>query len=280
MGWFEMLGAIVTTTALAAASPAATTEPVEVMVLGSYHMGNPGRDLVNIKADDVTQPKRQAELQAIADEIARWKPTKVLVEMQRPAPFTIEQYRAFTPDQLKTNPNEIYQIGFRIAKQLGHRDVYGFDENPADGEPDYFPFGKVDAYARANGKAELIDSMMAFYKGRAAEEEKVQAQLSVAELLLRHNDAEGERLDHGRGYYGLLAVGDADTQPGAELNAYWYMRNAKMFSKLGLIAEPGDRVLVLVGAGHNYWLRHFTKETPGFVNVDPRPYLEAAGKRR
>jgi hypothetical protein len=265
--------------ALAAASPV-EAEPVQVLVLGSYHMGNPGRDLINVKSDDVTQPKRQAELQAIADEIARWKPTKVAVEMQRPAPFTVEQYRGFTADQLKTNPNEIYQIGFRIAQQLGHRDVYGFDESPADGEPDYFPFGKVDAFARANGKGAMVDSMLDFFKRRAAEQEQVQARLSVAELLLRHNDPEDEQASHGRGYYGMLAVGDADTQPGAELNAYWYMRNAKMFAKLGLIVEPGDRVLVLVGSGHNYWLRHFARETASFVNIDPRPYLEAAAKRR
>jgi hypothetical protein len=271
--------ALILAAALASAAPG-EARPAELMVLGSYHMGNPGRDLVNVKSDDVTQPKRQAELQAIADEIARWKPTKVVVEMQRPAPFAVEQYRAFTTADLKSNPNEIYQIGFRIAKQLGHRDVYGFDESPADGEPDYFPFGGVDAYARANGQAELIDSMMAYYKGRAAEQEQVQSRLSVAELLLRHNDMEDERASQGRGYYNLLAVGDADTQPGAELNAYWYMRNAKMFSKIGLIAEPGDRVLVLVGSGHNYWLRHFARETPGFVNVDPRPYLEAAARKR
>ena len=270
--------ALIMAAALTAAPAAA--EPVEVMVLGSYHMANPGRDLVNVKADDVTQPKRQAELQAIADEIARWKPTKVLVEMQRPAPFAVEQYRAFTPDKLRSERNEIYQIGFRIAKQLGHPEVYGFDEQPANGEPDYFPFGKVDAYARANGKADLIDSSLDYYKARAADEERLQAELSVAELLLRHNDPEAERVDHGRGYYGMLAVSDGETQPGAELNAYWYMRNAKMFSKLGLIAQPGDRVLVLVGAGHSYWLRHFARETPGFLNVDPRPYLEAAAKRR
>lgn len=258
------------------AATAQAAEPVQAMVLGTYHMGNPGRDLANMRADDVTQPRRQAELAALAESIARWKPTKVLVETQRPAPFTVEQYRAFTPEQLLEKRNETYQIGFRIAKLMGHAEVYGFDEQPAEGEPDYFPFGKVDAHARANGKGPLIDGLLASFKGRAAEEEKMQARLSIAELLLRHNDAEWVRTGHGRGYYEMLAVGDADEQPGAELNAYWYMRNAKMFSKIGLIAEPGDRLLVLVGSGHNYWLRHFARETPGYAYVDPVPFLKAA----
>jgi len=42
----------------------------EVLVLGVYHMANPGHDLFNTKADDVLAPKRQAE---IAEVIAALK---------------------------------------------------------------------------------------------------------------------------------------------------------------------------------------------------------------
>ncbi|HMD14866.1 MAG TPA: hypothetical protein VKI62_09590, partial [Bacteroidota bacterium] len=34
----------------------------EVMVLGVYHMSNPGHDIYNMKADDVLAPKRQTEI--------------------------------------------------------------------------------------------------------------------------------------------------------------------------------------------------------------------------
>jgi hypothetical protein len=34
----------------------------EVLVLGVYHMANPGRDVFNMKTDDVLAPKRQAEI--------------------------------------------------------------------------------------------------------------------------------------------------------------------------------------------------------------------------
>lgn len=64
-------------------------------------------------------------------------------------------------------------------------------------------------------------------------------------------------------YYGLMAFGDTESQPSAELNAYWYVRNAKMFAKAGLIAESGDRVLIIVGSGHKYWLDHFASTSPG-----------------
>ncbi|MEE4211068.1 MAG: DUF5694 domain-containing protein, partial [Parvularcula sp.] len=77
-------------------------------------------------------------------------------------------------------------------------------------------------------------------------------------------------------YYGLLPIGNGDEQPGAELNAYWYMRNAKMFAKIDMIAEPGDRVLVIAGSGHATWLRHFARRMPGYELVDSMPFLIAA----
>ena len=50
-------------------------------------------------------------------------------------------------------------------------------------------------------------------------------------------------------------------------------------AKLTTVTKPGDRVVVVFGAGHNYWLRHFAQETPGFSFVDPRPFLARASAR-
>jgi hypothetical protein len=74
----------------------------------------------------------------------------------------------------------------------------------------------------------------------------------------------------------MLAVGDKDQQTGADLNAGWYLRNAKIFGKLMHVAKPGDRVLVVYGSGHGFWLRHFASLTPGYRNVDVMPYLAKA----
>jgi Family of unknown function (DUF5694) len=76
---------------------------------------------------------------------------------------------------------------------------------------------------------------------------------------------------------GLLernAIGNDKSRPDAELNAGWYQRNAKIFAKLSLVAKPGDRILVLFGYGHNYWLRHFVNQMPGYKLVDVVPNLK------
>lgn len=249
------------------------------MVLGMYHMANPGRDLVNARVDDVTSPRRQRELERLAQELARFRPTRIAVEREAKGPgFELAEYRSFTPAHLASDRNEIVQIGFRLARRLGHAAVYGFDEEGGEGEPDYFPYLEVKAYAESHGRAELLDRLLAGVQQKAKAFELEQPRRSIAELLAMWNDPDDAAELQRTAHYGLLQLGDGENQPGAVLNAMWYLRNAKMFAKLINIASPGDRVLVLVGAGHLYWLRHFAASTPGFQLIDPRPYLDAAAR--
>lgn len=276
----HLLATLCTLAALALA-PVAHAEdgpPVEVMVLGTYHFANPGRDIVNVKSDDVLAPRRQAELSALATALATWKPTKIAVERESDAPdLSLASYVGFKPADLATNRNETLQIGYRLAHRLGLAKVYGFDEQPGAGEPDYFPFDKVKAYAEAHGMMPVVDGIFAEVAREAQAMQADQENTSIAGLLLRQNDRTAIARLHGLAYNGLIAIGDSNDQPGAELNAMWFLRNAKMFAKLGLIAQPGDRVLVVVGSGHKYWLEHLVRTTPGFVLADPVPYLEQAG---
>lgn len=55
---------------------------VQVMLLGTYHFANPGKDVVKQDIDDVLQPKRQTELANVVARMALWKPDRVAVEPQ------------------------------------------------------------------------------------------------------------------------------------------------------------------------------------------------------
>ncbi|MBX7527231.1 DUF5694 domain-containing protein [Qipengyuania vesicularis] len=254
----------------------ATQPDTEVMVLGVYHFANPGLDAVNIEVGDVLAVKRQREIRNLVDVLAEWGPTRIAVEAQAKAPeLTLPDY-ARTEELLGTRRNESVQIGFRLARQLGHDEVFGYDEQPGEGEPDYFPMGKVQSFAAENGGMELLQSLFDELQVMAAEEQAALPTQSIAESLLQHNDPDRVGAMHDKLYYSLLSIGNGDAQPGAELNAYWYMRNAKMFSKIDMFAEPGDRILVIAGSGHATWLRHFVRRMPGYKLVEPMPYLVAA----
>lgn len=273
---FSLIAALILSPLSGVAAQEPPAEPVEVMILGVYHFANPGRDVVNIEVDDVTTPQRQAELEALSAALAEWRPTRILVERESAGPdFIDENYRIFTPAMLAENRNETVQIGYRLAHRLGHENVYGFDEQGGEGEPDYFPFGRVRQWADEHGAGGRLDAIFDEVRAMAEREQERQASQPIARLLIVHNGPESDEM-HRRTYYGMLQFGDGDDQPGAEINAYWYLRNAKMFAKLGLIAEPGDRVLVIVGSGHGYWLRQLAREAPGYDLVSVMPYLERA----
>ncbi len=266
---------------LASAASGQPAEPIQVMVLGTYHFDNPGRDLHNPKADDVLKPHRQRELTALAAVLAEFRPTKIMIERVAKTPDLIDpNYARFNRTDLPKTRDERVQIGYRVASQLGVDIVYAIDEQPGPGEPDYFPFGKLIAWAKQNDAQQRVEALMAKGAAASARIERLQKQGSIAHVLLELNRPETTTADQTI-YYEMLSFGDTEQQPGADLNAMWYLRNAKIFAKLQSLARPRDRVLVIYGAGHNYWLRHFAQTAPGYVSVDPVPYLaKAAASQR
>lgn len=253
-------------------------EPIQVMILGSWHFDNPGLDVHNMQVDPVTTPAKQAELAAVAEALARFRPTAVALERVAQDQGTLLDHRwpSFDTGALLTDPDERVQIGYRLAHAAGLERVYAIDEQPAQGEDlDYFPYGPVVAWAEANGRTADLEALQGPVMAYLAEMEARQRTETIGALL-----ADVNRPDHpfsgvqAQGlYYGLLRFGAGRDLPGAELNAGWYERNAKIFAKLVQVARPGDRIVVIFGTGHNYWLRHFVETTPGFELVEPADYL-------
>ena len=261
--------------AFAQTAPAPGPEPIQVMIVGSFHFDNPGRDINNASIDPVTTPAKQAELAAVAEGLRRFHPTAVAVERIATDTTTLldQRYPAFTPADLLTNADERAQIGYRLANLEGLTRVYAIDEQPDEGERDYFPFDKLMSWAAAHHKEAELAALNAPVAAYVADLSARQRTETLGALL-----ADTNRRDHPINgtmdlYYGLLQFGDAVEQPGAELNSGWYERNAKIFAKLMLTAKPGDRIVVVYGAGHAFWLRHFIENTPGYVLVDSVPYL-------
>lgn len=266
------IAALVLPTAVLAQTP--EPEPVEVMILGSYHTGNPGQDVHNARIDPVTTPEKQAQLEAVAEGLARFRPTAVAVERiaRDQATMLDHRYPAFTPADLLTNPDERVQLGYRLAHRLGLERVYAIDEQDREGQPSYFPFGDVQNWAEANGGGERLGAMHGEIAAMLTDLEERQAIETVAQLLMGINTP--ERVQWDQGFYArLMSFGAADNQPGAVLNARWYARNAQIFARLLQVARPGDRIVVIYGSGHNYWLRQMVETTPGFRLVEPADYL-------
>lgn len=263
--------------AVAAQTPAPA--PIQVMVVGSYHMNNPGRDMHNMRTDPVTTPQKQAELAAVAEALAAFRPTAVALERVAPDQATMldANWPAFRPEQLLTNADERVQIGYRLAARAGIDRVYGIDEKDREGQPTYFPMGPVMDWVQANGRMPEFQAVSAAIQSMVAELEVRQRERTVGQLLAEINAPDHPMVGPaGQAiYYSMIGFGSGDNQAGAELNARWYARNAQIFARLVQVARPGDRIVVVYGSGHAYWLRHFVETTPGFELVEPTAWLSA-----
>ena len=136
---------------LLCATPLATAaEPARVVIVGTYHFANPGQDLHNVDAVDVTMPERQAELQAVTDALARFEPNVVAVEW--PAAKADVSYARYLDGTLPPTANEVVQLGFRLARKRGLSRVHGIDV------PGEFPYEDVQAWAMANGRQQDLEA--------------------------------------------------------------------------------------------------------------------------
>ena len=266
------VAALVLPTAVLAQTP--EPEPVEVMILGTYHFGNPGQDIHNARIDSVLTPEKQAQLEAVAEGLARFRPTAVAVERVAADQSTMldHRYPRFAPADLLTNADERVQIGYRLAHRLGLTRVYAIDEQEGDGEPTYFPFEAVHNWANANGRAEDLNAMHATIAAMVADLEQRQRTQGVGPILAFMNGPEFAAEDKAF-HYALMQFGVGDDQPGAVLNGRWFTRNAEIFARLMQAAEPGDRIVVVYGAGHASWLREMVQNTHGFRLIEPDDYL-------
>ncbi|MET4676213.1 MULTISPECIES: DUF5694 domain-containing protein [unclassified Luteibacter] len=238
--------------------------PVQVMIVGVSHMDNPGHDLHNMKHDDVLQPERQAEIVALTQDLARFKPTQVAIEQDK-APAN-DKYAAYLADTLLPSRDERVQLGFRLAKLAGLTTIQGID---ADGD---FPYPPVKAYAESHGFGPLLAQQNADIDRQIAAESKLLAEKGIVAELRYLNDP--ARLKNDNAFYRtMLRIGADATQPGADLLTGWYRRNFLICAKLLQVARPGDRIVVFYGAGHAFLLRQCVEETPGFRLVEPNDYL-------
>lgn len=243
---------------------AADAAKTQIMLVGTYHFSNPGKDLNNVKAVDVLAPQRQGEIGKIVASLARFAPTQVAVEW--PAQVVQERYPKFRNGQLPESRNEVVQLGFRLARERGLQSVYGLD---VEGE---FPFEAVAAWAGTHGRKGEIDAVLAAGAKETEHLSSLQDRTSIGGVLSDLNTRESIERNHSF-YPPMLRMGAGDDQPGVKLLTAWYERNFAICARLLQQVKPGDRVVVFYGQGHIYLLQQCLREQSGVQLVDPLSYL-------
>lgn len=268
-------------------------EPAQtaVLLLGCYHMDNPGLDAVNPNADDVLATDRQRELESLADRLADWRPAAVAVE--RPA-AEAEAVNALYGEYAagdrrydavegaeSTQPNgpavrsEVVQVAFRVADRLGHEQVHPVDYPMTMGAKlDESEAESLDQEAMLERALSTFDVELPDPETVARRAEDHLAESTVTEHLAWLNDEQRLRENHDLLFAQALA-GSEQRYIGARMAGAWYERNIRVVENLWhATGGTPDRVLLLFGSGHVRVLRHLLTEAPPFCPVSPLPVLE------
>lgn len=240
------------------------------MIVGVAHLVA-RRDIHNSAyTDSPLSPRRQAQVADVVAHLARFRPTKVLIEATFGDPKYPREYRRYLAGRFTLGANEVYQYGFKLAARSGNTTIYPidtwgpsiYDDNSGGGK-------RIDAYLRAHFKSVKNPEFDAYLR----RDEYLELHGTyLDELRYLNTDSS---IEANASWYGIFAgMGRNANNAGATYVAQWYTRNCFIFSNILSVIRPGDRVVVLMGQGHEYLLREFVRLNPTLIDVNPLQYLK------
>ena len=245
------------------------------MLLGTVHLDNPGRDAINLKVPDVLQPEKQEELQTVRDAIADFQPNKVALEEERKHQTTFDSlYQKFHSGKIDSfsgvdfvsKRDEQFQIGFKLADRLDHNHVWAVDH--------FIPMeiGKVMNFAKKHDP-DFVKYIKGYKTGKHMSRKDSLLQHGTLSELYRYMNTQESVKKYRAPYVRMSPVGNDTAYVGADAVADYHRRNLRIFANLMKVAEPGDRIFMMFGAGHQPFLRPLLKNSPRVEFVDPMEYL-------
>jgi len=251
----------------------------KAMVLGIFHFDNPGLDSYKPKYSfNILEEKRQGELEILLNKIAEYKPTKILLEWDRIEMDSIanERFQKYLNGtySIADKSNEVYQIGFRLAKKLGHKKIYCSDAS-ADWFGVELDWDNYDAETYLKSKGQYEKSTRYDYQSFYKQNDSLKTVQSLPDYLAMINSPKNRLKDHQAYLAETILEGAGDNYLGADAVAKWYRRNLRIFANAYDLTDfdREERLLLLYGSGHVWQLRQFFMDSPDFKYVEPNEYL-------
>jgi hypothetical protein len=216
--------------------------------------------------------KRQKEIQQLVTMLAEYRPTHIALEFNASDSALDLKYQRYLKGDYTLDASEREQIGFRLAKTLGHPHIYAVDApdiqlnfNPGELANEYMP---------------LLEELSKTGNGVIKEINQWLTQYTIGEVLAKMNRPQFDLLNVNIYYKYLLPIGKGNNQPGLEAVTRWHKRNLFIFHNIMKLTENNrdNRVLVIFGQGHTAMLNQFLQYSDVFSREDINNYLPAVKK--
>ncbi|HET7747978.1 MAG TPA: DUF5694 domain-containing protein [Terriglobales bacterium] len=242
-----------------------------VLLLGTWHMDNPGKDMLNLKADDVRAPRRQKEIEDLVNRLAAFRPTRVLIEAPYGDAGQPRAYAEYLAGKHELSRDEREQVAFRLARKMNLPTVAGID-HPMDLDDSQLNL-LMKSSPELVGKT--MEGLQTEGQKEMTKQQSLLARSSVTEFYRYQNSEAAVELNHQFYFKYLVPIADGQNYAGADMVASWYKRNLRIMNNLErLQLARTDRVFILFGQGHVKLLRDFINATPGYCVVNTEAYLQ------
>jgi len=244
------------------------SQKTKVLVVGTFHFNFPGLDEVKTadenKIDVLKEPKK-SELEELVAYIKKFNPTKIAIEA-RPSWNTMQKFEAYKKGEYRDNRDERYQLGMRIAHDLGLDSVYGIDTNSL--REDLYQKDSVFFKSMVHKVDwEIEDPFWDYAETYFDYRDKKMKDVHLLDFIKAMNTREGHNFNFGLYLTGSIATGNG--QGADHLSIWWYNRNVRIFSKLiNITKSPDERILVIFGNGHAAILRQLLEASPQYEFVE------------
>jgi hypothetical protein len=242
-----------------------------ILLLGTFHFDNPGFDVYKQQFSvDMLSPTRQHEIEDVVRLLANYQPTKIAVEVMPTGQTEFDSlYTAHCDEKKKSDANEVFQIGFRLAQQLGHERVFCVDAQPNSLLLDYIVKHEQEIIT---GRVDT--SWDSCYTNLYRYDDSLKTVQSLREHLIYLNSPERIQAGHGSYLVGWFKQDGEEGYIGTDFRTLWYNRNLRIFRNLQRLTEsPDERILLIIGAGHLPILRHTIQHSPEYRLVELEKYL-------
>lgn len=271
----------------------AQTNPkkIKIILLGSFHF-NQSLDSTSKLHSNLFSEKRQNELNNIINNLVIQKPDKIFLEFtEKNQPYYDSLYYDFLkgnePQKLKTKSNEIFQLGMKTAKKLGHKKVFGMNYQPEElGDSTFKPKNNVEAAMRDlyNAIGNFNDSTRTNskfydlpYPYKLPKQDSLLQKSTLSQFLLYLNSETKLQRDEFVNWNYLYSVGTGTDMTVTDyVGTFWYGTNLRNYNNVlrNVDYEKDKCYLIIYGSSHIPILKYFFKMNPFFEVVDLNKILK------
>lgn len=242
------------------------TDKIRVLNFGSVHLS--GSTDAHSSITDVNNPKVKADIKKIVDQLVKFKPTIICVEIPpESTEFINETYQKYITDQTNriNYSEEVNVIGLEVARLSGTKKIYGID-NPIG-----FDYPSLIEMANKNSSDSLyVQNIMDSYE--TLNKKPLFEQFSIV-------NTKKYKMETFDLYNFLATMHNPNNFEGSDIIAEFYKRNLRMYTNFSDIPlTKNDRVLIIMGATHTAYFDIFIGNSPKYIMENTAEYTNYTEK--